>query len=120
MRSLLPSGHRLSLTPSPSLLSRRYSITIEATDKSELKLETIIGKVKAAVQVDHHGRSGDGGDEADVFSLESFLQALDEELGNSKSYFGEDDSKAKALDFEATIKKIDKGKFNWGLFEVQH
>ena len=28
--SLLPSGHRLSLTPSPSLLSRRYSITIEA------------------------------------------------------------------------------------------
>ena len=61
VRSLLPSGHRLSLTPSPSLLSRRYSITIEATDKSELKLETIIGKVKAAVQVDHHGRSGDGG-----------------------------------------------------------
>ena len=118
--SPMKRGKAMGLKKRMMSLLEPYSITIEATDKHELTLETIIGKVKAAVAVDHHHKTGvDGDDEADVFSLESFLRALDEELGNSKAYFGEEGTgKAKALDFDATMKKLHKGKLNWGLFEV--
>jgi flagellar biosynthesis GTPase FlhF len=118
--SPMKRGKAMGLKKRMMSLLEPYSITIEATDKTELTLETIIGKVKAAVAVDHHHKTGvDGDDEADVFSLESFLRALDEELGNSKAYFGEEGTgKAKALDFDATMKKLHKGKLNWGLFEV--
>lgn len=96
-----------------------FSVELSPTSPDEITLEVVIDKVRRAAVID--------GDEveskASVFSVESFMAALEEERAHNAAFFGDDDfvETTGELDFAATVRTLHThhGDLNWGLFEVR-
>merc|ERR1711959_470701 len=98
---------------------------MEASTPTDLSVESIITKVKAASVIDGEGVDGIGGataaQSADGFSMQSFYKALEKEVKESASYFGEKVKGGGAvLSVASTIKEVKAkdGKFTWVLLGV--
>lgn len=100
---------------------------MEASTPTDLSVESIITKVKAASVIDGEGVDGIGGataaQSADGFSMQSFYEALEEEVKESASYFGEKvggKDGGPVLSVASTIKEVKAkdGKFTWVLLGV--
>ncbi|KAK3284944.1 hypothetical protein CYMTET_7430 [Cymbomonas tetramitiformis] len=96
------------------------NIDISATSKDECTLETIIERVQRAVVTD-----GNASDAADAYSMEKFLEALEEEKQEAKKSFEEElppapepgGAAAPAPSVENAIRSVraDREPYNWVL-----
>lgn len=101
---------------------RPFSVTVTANSLDEITLEIVIDKVRRAAVID--GDDVGAGEDANPFSMESYLSALAEEMAATADMFGGDEpdtaSGSTSLDFEQTLRDLrsDNGNLNWGLFEL--
>eukprot|EP00038_Savillea_parva_P030749 m.80055 g.80055 ORF g.80055 m.80055 type:complete len:576 (+) comp9319_c0_seq3:41-1768(+) len=115
-------GSVLGASKEKAMKEMHASISMEGESPEDFSLEAIIDKVRRSAVIDgdgidEKGNSWESEKDGGPFSLDAYYAALEEEIKENATYFGEKTTETRTYGMETTVREVrsEDGKYNWML-----